>query len=87
MMPESLLTELDYAPWCQLQFALADGRKIEYGQGTVNLRIGDHELPCQVIFGPDNEYLLGASTLEIFNLMVDPMEGQLVPKRYRARPI
>ena len=31
--------------------------------------------------------LLGATTLEVFNLMVDPVLGELVPRELRARQI
>ena len=49
--------------------------------------IDGREWPCPVIFGPDDEYLLGATTLEIFNLMVDPVGQRLLPINHRARSI
>ena len=42
----------------------------------------DDERPCPVIFGPDGNYLLGASTLEAFNLVVDPVGEQLLPAEW-----
>ncbi len=42
---------------------------------------------CPVIFGPDDEYLSGATTLEIFGLVVDPVGQVLLPRVYLARPI
>ena len=45
------------------------------------------EWHCPVIFGPEDQYLLGATTLEIFNLMVDPVAGELIPRVLRARPL
>ena len=32
------------------------------------------ERTCTVIFGPEGQYLLGATTLEDFDLMVDPTQ-------------
>jgi predicted aspartyl protease len=90
MMPESLLIQLNVTPLERLRYTLADGRQAEYDYGMARFGINSINAPeryCPVIFGPDNEYLLGATTLEIFNLTVDPAEGKLLPKVYRARPI
>ena len=81
MLPESLLDSLHVPPRRQLDFILADGSVVNYGYGIAQFRIADEELPCPVIFGPDGTYLLGASALEIFNLVVDPAGGQLLPAR------
>ena len=87
MMPESLLRQLSMAPREQAGYALADGRVVEYGYGMARFGIDGREWPCPVIFGPDDEYLLGATTLEIFRLTVDPAGQRLLPAEYRARPI
>lgn len=79
MFPESLLDSLHVVPRRQLGFVLADGSRVRYGFGIARLRIDDEEMPCPVIFGPDGNYLLGASTLEVFNLMADPSDQRLVP--------
>ena len=57
--------------------------------GQVNIRIVDapQVWACPVYFCPVEEYLLGATTLEIFGLMVDPGGDGLVKKVIRARPI
>ena len=60
---------------------------MEYGYGIARFAIDRREFPCPVIFGPDEECLLGATTLEIFNLTVDPVTQTLLPSRYRARPV
>jgi len=80
MLPASLLAQLDLAPQERMLFALADGRRAEYGIGTARFALGGRERPCPVVFGPDNRYLLGASTLEIFNLAVDPVGQCLRPE-------
>ena len=82
MMPESLLASLSLTPLETQSFVLADGRKVEYGYGMARIAIEDKERPCPVIFGPEGNYLLGASTLEIFNLVVDPAGERLAPSEW-----
>ena len=79
MLPESLLDGLRVPPRRTLGFVLADGSRVKYGFGIARFRIADAEMPCPVIFGPDGNYLLGASALEVFNLMADPSGKRLVP--------
>ena len=81
MMPEALLTGLGLMPIERLRFKVADGRRVEYDVADARFRINGRERFCPVIFGPEDQYLLGATTLEIFNLMVDPTEinPQLIP--------
>ena len=70
MLPESLMTELRVEPQQQLGFYPGGCSRVKYGYGFARFRIGDYERPCPVIFGPEGNYLLGASTLEAFNLVV-----------------
>ena len=86
-MPASLLNELGVAPVEKRKYALADNSEVEYDIGTARIRIDEVEWPCPVIFGPEGQGVLGATTLEIFGLMVDPTAGELVPRELRARPI
>ena len=87
VMPDSLLKRLGLAPLEYRPFSIADGSEVEYGYGMVRLGIGGREFPCPVVFGAEDQYLLGATSLQIFNLMVDPTEEQLVVKPLRARSI
>ena len=87
MMPKSLLARLSLTPLELIRYTLADGREVEYGYGMARFGIDGREWPCPVIFGPEGEYLLGATTLEIFNLMADPVGQRLLPASYRARPV
>ena len=43
--------------------------------------IGGVERYCPVIFGSEDEYLVGATTLEIFELVVDPLGERLAPAK------
>lgn len=86
MFPESLLTTMGIEPVERRPFEFANGAKGELSIGVARLRIDDREWPCLVIFGPDDQFLIGATTLENFSFMVDPEGERLVPKVYRARP-
>lgn len=81
MMPESLLTSLNLQPTRRQRFRMADGSRVEYSRGQARFRINNDENTCPVIFGPEDRFLLGATTLEIFDLMVDPTapNPRLVP--------
>ena len=81
MMPGSLLTALSLAPSRRRGFRIANGSRAEYGVGEARFSIEGREQTCPVIFGPEDKYLLGATTLEIFELMVDPTapDPRLVP--------
>ena len=82
MLPATLLGRLNVPPLQELGFILADGSRVRYGFGMARFRIDDEERPCPVIFGPDGNYLLGATALEIFNLLVDPGGERLVPAEW-----
>ena len=89
MVPASLLEQLlNLEPLRLLEFELGDGTIRSYGFGQARLRIGQDEMTCPIVFGPEDEYLLGATTLESFNLIPDTSHLSLVPApRMRARPI
>lgn len=40
--------------------------------GLVHVGINSESWPCPVIFSTQEECLLGATTLEVFDLVVDP---------------
>ena len=79
MLPASLLAELGVQPTKIAGYVTADGRAVEFLYGIASFIIGDETYPCPVAFGPDGEFLLGATTLEIFKLMVDPNRPALIP--------
>ena len=82
MMPAQLLEQLSVEPLERARFVLADGSRAEYGVGIARFAINNRERPCPVVFGPDNRYLIGASTLEIFNLTVDAAGERLLPEEW-----
>ena len=87
MLPASLLKGLGLEPMEREVFTLADGSEVEYETGMAWIGLGGRERYCPVVFGPENQYLLGATALEIFHLMVDPVGQQLVRRPMRGRPI
>ena len=87
MLPASFLASLRIQPKEQQYFTIADGSEVLFGYRMARKAIDDEEWHCPVIFGPDGQYLLGATTLEIFGLAVDPYGSCLFPRQYRARAI
>ena len=87
MLPESLLRRLNVNPLERHSYTLADGSEVEYDFGMMRLALEGHpERYCPVIFGAEGQPLVGATTLEFFNVMVDPVDGNLVRRVPRARP-
>ena len=74
VIPESLLASLSLAPLERRTYRIADGSFIQRDVGEARFRIDDRERTCTVIFGPEGQCLLGATTLEDFDLMVDPTQ-------------
>ena len=76
VMPESLLASLSLAPLGRRTYRIADGNFVQRDVGEVRFRIENTERTCPVIFGSEGEYLLGATTLGNFDLMVDPTSSK-----------
>ena len=80
MIPASLLDSLGIVPVAQMSFILADGQRIQRDVGEASLRIHDSSFHSPVVFAnEDSNVLLGAVTLQIFGLGVDPLNERLVP--------
>ena len=79
VLPASLLGELHIEPEGSYPGYYANGESDVRNYGVAAIRIGERTNICPVIFGPDGHYLLGATTLEIFKLAVDPVGQQLIP--------
>ncbi len=78
MLPRNLLTTLGVGVIEQTAFELADERTGEYDVGEARIRLDGRERTTFVIFGPDSaEPLLGATTLQLFNIAVDPPSARL----------
>jgi clan AA aspartic protease len=80
LIPQSVLRDLGVEPIDRIAFQLADDRTVQYDVGQARLRLDGKERIILVVFGDDNASpLLGATTLEVFNLAVDPIQRRLVP--------
>ena len=78
VFPEAVLSELGIEPSCKLPVKLPDGSLADWGYGIALLEIASQRWPCPVVFSPIDEYRVGASTLQIFNLDEDYKGGTLV---------
>ena len=79
LLPLDMLARLGIAVVEQVSFELADERVVEYGVGEARLRLNGRERTSLVVFGPEGAGpLLGATTLQLFNLAADPVRERLV---------
>ena len=86
MLPASLLAHLQIQPVLEKSFGFANGGAARLGVGLCRIALQDEQFDCPVIFGPEDQYLLGATTLEIFDLAVEPVAQTLVPRIHYERP-
>ena len=86
MLPASLLAQLQVRPFAEQIFEFADGNEESLCVGLARIAWQDKEFPCPVVFGAEGKYLLGASTLESLDLMVDSRRNTLVPFIHPERP-
>ena len=87
VLPTSFLHEPRVQPDMKVQVAYADGEIRETDTGQARIAYNRVERVCAALFGEEDIYLLGATTLEILKLMVDPMNQELVPATpIRGRP-
>ena len=79
-LPASLLRDLGVESRSDRTFVLADGSRIRRDFGQTWIRLEGEECISPVIFWDDGALpLLGAVTLEIFSLGIDPVNGRLIP--------
>jgi predicted aspartyl protease len=81
-IPEDYLEKIGIEPSSKRSLILADGRQDTRLLGFCNFQIEGLEgsFPCPVIFAPKGSlFLLGATTLEIFGVDVDPTQKTLKP--------
>ena len=78
--PESLLVGLGITPRERGGFALPDNQVVEYPVGEAAVTLEGREFTVPVIFASeDADPLIGATTLEIFRLGIDPVARELIP--------
>ena len=79
MFPASLFERLRIEPEGSYPCRYANGETETRYYGEAAIRIGERTKICPIIFGPEELFLLGATTLEIFKLAVDPVGQELIP--------
>lgn len=77
-LPASLLTQMRIQPVLKQSFRSADGGEKMLGVGLCRIVLQGEQFDCPVIFGTEDQYLLGATTLDIFSLAADPVNHALV---------
>ena len=90
VLPAQLLAGLHVEPKETVDIELGDGATtVQWGIGQATIGIAGQGATwiCPVYFCDKVEFLLGATTLEAFGLMVDPTSNSLVRRVVRARPI
>ena len=79
-LPTSILERLGVVPHGVRRFVLADGSRVERGFGRTWMRLDGSEDISPVVFWDDGvQPLLGAVTLEILSLGIDPVNERLTP--------
>src|SRR6266850_6460473 len=80
LLPRKILRDLGVQPIDRIPFELADERQVVFDIGEVRIRFDGHQRITVVVFGDDETApLLGATTLELFGLAVDPIKRKLIP--------
>ncbi len=80
VLPRDILERLGITAVDRFAYSLADETIVEYDVGEAQVRLDGRERTTQVVFGPVGVTpLLGATTLQLFHLGVDPLQEQLVP--------
>lgn len=79
-IPASVLERLGIAPSRTRRFRIASGERVEFPTAMAYFETGGYEGEARVVFGPEDQYLLGTTTLEDMLLVVDPVSKRLVPE-------
>ena len=88
VFPAAVLERLRVTPLRQIRARLASGREKQWEFGQVDVELDGAHGPILCPFGaPDAPPLVSAHALEAFLLMVDPVDGRLVPNEIRPRTI
>ena len=87
VLPDTLLRQMSMEPAVYRAFSFADGAEEIWPVGMARIAYGGEQWPCPVVFSPYDQRLLGATTLEAFNLAVDPVNRSLIPAKLEGRTV
>lgn len=79
MMPASLLSRLGIETERTVSLRVASGQSFQFPTGVANFATEGYNGTARVVFGPENQYLMGATTLEDLALAADPIAQRLLP--------
>ena len=80
VLPDSVLREqVGVHPEETMEFTLADGRKAQFGVGEARLSVEGRHATSRVVFGEEDQYLVGATTLQVLGLIPDTTNHTLIP--------
>ncbi len=86
-LPADLLRRSGIYPLQDCPIVLANGEVEVWPLGMALIGYGEERWPCQVLFCPRDQYLLGATMLETFRLAADPVNKLLVPVAIQGRAL
>ena len=80
VFPESLLREeVGVEPKRSMSFAIADGNQITLPVGEARIVAEGMDAFSPVVFGNEDRYLLGATTLQALHLIAETTNHRLIP--------
>ena len=79
VMPTSLLRRLDIEPMRTARYHTISGERVEYQVGSAYFAAEGFRCIANVVFGPEQDPVMGATTLEQLYLAVDPKNKRLAP--------
>ena len=80
MLPMNIIAQIGIEEHGVRKFELADNRIVEYPVGYAQIRLEGQETLTQVVFAPEaTSPLIGATTLQLLSLGVDPVNHRLIP--------
>lgn len=81
VMPPEIARHLGLEVLARTKATLANKVEVEADLSLVNIRVMDREAPVPVLLMDSPMPLIGAFTLEVLGLEVDPVRGEVRPSR------
>jgi len=77
VIPRSIARRLGLSPFKSYSVEFADGRIRRLPVATAGIRVNGRSAPASVLIAPKGEVLLGAETMELLGITVDPGRRRL----------
>jgi predicted aspartyl protease len=79
VVPQSILKKLGIKPTSFEEFILANGEVVRKPVGNAYFEYRDKIRAAPVVFGEEDVFLLGATTIEALGMILDPIRRELKP--------